>query len=116
MVTSAPLRGLRMGFPSESPAGRNATSALSTIDLSNTNAAVTGSVDLANSTIASNRANTRALLAEYSIKRGDIVTADQVTLARSDGRLGPRLRKSVKTDAECAAPSASRGPPLAHRP
>lgn len=33
--------------------------------------------------IASNRANTRALLAEYSIKRGDIVTADQVTLARS---------------------------------
>ena len=34
--------------------------------------------------IASNRANTRALLAEYSIKRGDIVTSDQITLARSE--------------------------------
>jgi peptidoglycan glycosyltransferase len=34
--------------------------------------------------IANNRANTRALLAEYSIKRGDIVTADEVTLARSE--------------------------------
>jgi peptidoglycan glycosyltransferase len=34
--------------------------------------------------IASNRANTRALLAEYSIERGEIVTADDVTLARSE--------------------------------
>lgn len=33
--------------------------------------------------IASNRANTRALLAEYSIKRGNIATSDLVTLARS---------------------------------
>jgi peptidoglycan glycosyltransferase len=34
--------------------------------------------------IASNRANTRSLLAEYSIQRGNIVTADQLTLARSE--------------------------------
>jgi uncharacterized protein (TIGR03435 family) len=32
-----------------------------------------------------------------------------VTLARSDGRLGPRLRASAKTEAECAAPPASPG-------
>lgn len=40
--------------------------------------------------IASNRANIRKLLREYSIKRGDIVTADNVTLAtsrRTTGRL-----------------------------
>lgn len=34
--------------------------------------------------IASNRANSRALLAEYSIKRGDIVTSDQVTIVKSE--------------------------------
>ena len=32
-----------------------------------------------------------------------------VTLAHADGRLGPRLRKSAKTDAECAMPSGSPG-------
>jgi peptidoglycan glycosyltransferase len=40
--------------------------------------------------ITSNRANVRRLLQEYSIKRGDIITADNVTLAssrRTDGRL-----------------------------
>jgi penicillin-binding protein A len=34
--------------------------------------------------IAGNRANRRALYAEYAIKRGDIVTSDQVTVARSE--------------------------------
>jgi penicillin-binding protein A len=33
--------------------------------------------------IAENRANRRALYAEYAIRRGDIVTSDQVTVARS---------------------------------
>ena len=40
--------------------------------------------------IASNRANVRRLLREYSIKRGDIITSDRVTLAtsrRTSGRL-----------------------------
>lgn len=35
-------------------------------------------------TIAGNRANRRALYAEYAIRRGDIVTEDQVTVARSE--------------------------------
>jgi penicillin-binding protein A len=41
--------------------------------------------------IASNPANSRRLLQEYSIKRGEIITADTVTIARS-GDTGGRLR------------------------
>ena len=34
--------------------------------------------------IAGNNANRRSLIAEYSIKRGDITTLDGVTIARSE--------------------------------
>lgn len=48
----------------------------------------------------------------FKIKARLVTTEVQgmvVTLARADGRLGPRLRKSAKTDVECATPSGSPG-------